>query len=121
MEHTLEILVELEVDGAAMAGFPFRHLSQVDYLEPFVAQDFSDAGYTSPLHGPASQLQALLVTADQDFSVKLNSETAQTFDLFCGGFLLLIGAAIDLAPFVTVKATGTVPAMIWGFAAGKQT
>jgi len=120
MEHTLEILVELEVDGVAVTGFPFRHVSQVDYVEPFVGQDFGDTGFTAPIPPPASQLQALLITSDQDFAVKLNGEPTIELDIICRGFVLLIGTAISITEFLTVHAVNIVPAQIWGFVAGKQ-
>lgn len=121
MEHTLEILVELEVDGVSLAGFPFRSISAVDYCTPFVTQDFGDAGFNVPVVQPANQLQALFITSDQDFAIRLNGEPSVTIAPLCSGFVLLVGAAIDVPLFLTAKATDVVPASLWGFVAGKQT
>lgn len=118
MRHTLEILVELEVDGIAVSGFPFRHVSSVDFVKPFVRQDFGDTGFTAPVTMPG-QVQAFLVTADQDFAVRLGSASVNMADIYCSGFILVIGTAIAAAPLLTAHAANIVPAQLWGFVAGK--
>lgn len=120
----LKLLVDLEVDGVPLAGFPIIRRLTVDEMHIFDYEKVDDPNPTTFTTLPADQLaeiQALLVRSDKTVTVRLDGQTDAGIVINPGGLILLLDVDIDAgagAPNAKINNDSGVTAIIRGLAAG---
>jgi len=119
----VKLVVQLEIDNKPVAGFPLVRRLSVDEIQNYDYEKIDDGG-ASFVALPADQLdeiQALLIRADKQITIRLDGQTDAGIVLNADGILLLVGVDIDAgagANNAKVNNQSGSTAQVQGFAGG---
>lgn len=117
---TLRVTVQVDLDGVPVAGFPLVRRLELDESQGFVFEKATGGGYTAVPTGELATVQALVLTSDQDVTIRLNGQSDAGVALVAGGVLAIVDATINAGATTNVTVTNASgsTANIRGVAAG---
>ena len=106
-----------------MPGFPYVRRITADEFQTFDPYEKANDGNTTtfttlPVSAVASILQALILKADAQVTLRFNGQTDKGITLNAGGLLLLLDTAINSAVFASINNNSGGIANVRGLGAG---
>lgn len=92
---TIKVIVDVELDGKRLPGFPWIRRKEVNEAQQFDATRATGGGYVALPTAEMATLQVLLVRADQAVTVRLDNQSDAGIELAAGGILIVADATID--------------------------
>lgn len=120
MSDVLDIIVTIKRNGRDVTGFPYQKRMLVDELQQFSYEKATGGGHeTLPVTQIAS-VQALVLTADQALTVRLDGQSDAGIVLSAGGLLLVLDATLDASSTTnaTIDNSSGSTAVVTGLGAG---
>jgi len=117
---TLRISVQLDLDGQPLPGTPLVRRLELDEAQTFDVEQATGGGFVAIQAAAIASIQALLLRADRQVTVRLDGQTDAGLVLNAGGLVLIFDATIDAgaATNVTVDNASGSTAVLRGVAAG---
>ncbi|MFA5234448.1 MAG: hypothetical protein WC390_08630 [Sulfurimonas sp.] len=91
----IKITIDCELDGQRLPGYPLSRRIAVDESTQFSAARTTGGGYVSIPISDLAALKALILTADQAITLRLDAQSDAGIELNAGGILAIIDATID--------------------------
>ena len=120
MADQLDITVSVKRNGQDVPGFPYRHRVLVDEVQTFSYEKADGGGYVSLPIAEVASVSALILTADQALTVRLDGQSDAGIPLTANGLLLVIGGPIDAGASTnaTIDNSSGSTAVVKGLGAG---
>jgi len=117
---TLEISIAARLDGVLLAGFPKIRRLACDEAQTFEYERATGGGYIALPTGELAEVQALILSADQQVTLRLDAQSDAGIVINAGGLVLLFDVDIDsgVATNATVDNGSGSTAVIEGLACG---
>lgn len=119
---SLEVTVDVKLDGASIPGFPQIRRATVTEAVPLdnmqQAADNNSTSFHQVVGSQMATLQALVLTADQAINLKFNN--ASYLPLNANGLVVIFGAnvAAGASTNATINVPGATVADVTGISAG---
>lgn len=116
----LDVTVIIKRNGRDITGFPFQWRKVVDELQSFTYEKATGGGYETLPTTQIAALQALVVTADQALTLRLDGQSDAGIVLNAGGLLLALDITADASASTnaTLDNSSGSTAVITGLGAG---
>jgi hypothetical protein len=98
MSTSLELTITLRREGKPADGFPIVRRIEVDELQGFTYEKVADNNTTTFTAFPTNQLdtvQAFVIKADSDITVRFNNQSDAGIVLKAGGIMALFDVSIN--------------------------
>lgn len=120
MADILDVTVIVKRNGREVAGFPYQKRMVVDELQSFSYEKATGGGYETLPTTQIATVQALVVTADQALTLRLDGQSDAGIVLSAGGLLVVLDATIDASSTTnaTLDNSSGSTAVITGLGAG---
>lgn len=120
MADQLEITVSIKKNGWEIPGFPYRRRMLVDETQQFSYEKATGGGHESLPVTQIASLQALVLTADQALTARVDGQSDAGIVLSAGGLLLVVDATIDAGASTnaTIDNSSGAVALVRGLGAG---
>ena len=120
MADILDVTVTIKRNGRDVTGFPYQKRMVVDELQSFAYEKATGGGHETLPTTQIATLQALVVTADQALTLRLDGQSDAGIVLSAGGLLLILDATIDagVSTNATLDNSSGSTAVITGVGAG---
>ena len=120
MADILDVTVIIKRNGRDITGFPYQKRMVVDELQSFAYEKATGGGHETLPTTQIATLQALVVTADQALTLRLDGQSDAGIVLSAGGLLLILDATIDagVSTNATLDNSSGSTAVITGIGAG---
>ena len=120
MADILDVTVIIKRNGRDVTGFPYQKRMMVDELQSFAYEKATGGGHETLPTTQIATLQALVVTADQALTLRLDGQSDAGIVLSAGGLLLILDATIDagVSTNATLDNSSGSTAVITGIGAG---
>ena len=121
MADTYDFALTIWKNNQRLSGFdPIVRRITCDESQGFTYEKATGGGYVAVPSNQLDTIQALLLTADQALTVRLDGQTDAGIVLGAGGLLLIVNATIDAAAAtnVTIDNSSGSTANVKGLAAG---
>ena len=120
MADILDVTVIIKRNGRDVTGFPYQKRMMVDELQSFAYEKATGGGHETLPTTQIATLQALVVTADQALTLRLDGQSDAGIVLSAGGLLLVLDATIDagVSTNATLDNSSGSTAVITGLGAG---
>ena len=120
MADILDVTVIIKRNGRDITGFPYQKRMMVDELQSFAYEKATGGGHETLPTTQIATLQALVVTADQALTLRLDGQSDAGIVLSAGGLLLILDATIDagVSTNATLDNSSGTTAIVTGLGAG---
>ena len=120
MSDILDVIVIVKRNGREVAGFPYQKRLVVDELQSFSYEKSTGGGYETLPTTQIGTIQALVVTADQATTIRLDGQSDAGIVLNAGGLLMALDITADAsaATNATLDNSSGSTAIITGLGAG---
>lgn len=95
---SIEVEVNVKVDGNSLAGYPVVRRLEVNEIAAFDYQQVNQGDTTTFIGVPADILdtiRAIILRVDQPMNLRLNGQSDAGIDLSAGALLVILDALID--------------------------
>ena len=120
MADVLDVTVIIKRNGRDVTGFPFQWRKVVDELQQFSYEKASGGGYETLPTTQIAAVQALVLTADQATTIRLDGQSDAGIVLNAGGLLLALDITADASASTnaTLDNSSGSTAVVTGLGAG---
>jgi len=120
MADILDVVVSIKRNGRDVTGFPFQWRKVVDELQQFSYEKATGGGYETLPTTQIATVQALVVTADQATTIRLDGQSDAGIVLNAGGLLLALDITADASASTnaTLDNSSGSTAVVTGLGAG---
>ena len=91
----IKVKIDVEVDGKSLDGYPVVRRLTVDELQSFKYEKATGGGYTLVPAAQLGEIQALILTADQPLTLRLDGQTDAGLVMNAGALVILMDVDID--------------------------
>ena len=95
MADILDVTVIIKRNGRDVTGFPYQKRMVIDELQQFSYEKATGGGYETLPTTQITTVQALVVTADQATTIRLDGQSDAGIVLNAGGLLLALDITAD--------------------------
>lgn len=120
MPQLLELHVTAKLNGKILPNFPYYRRAQVDEAQQFATEQTSGGGYVTLPITSLDVVQALVLLATQQVTVRLNGQSSGGLVLTNGGILIFMDGNVNASAStnVTVDNSSGSTAVLEGLAGG---
>ena len=120
MADILDVVVSIKRNGRDVTGFPFQWRKVVDELQQFSYEKATGGGYETLPTTQIAAVQALVLTADQSITLRLDGQSDAGIPLNAGGLLLVLDSNLDASTSTnaTLDNSSGATAVVAGLGAG---
>ena len=95
MADILDVTVIIKRNGRDVTGFPYQKRMVIDELQQFSYEKATSGGYETLPTTQIAAVQALVLTADQSITLRLDGQSDAGIPLNAGGLLLVLDSNLD--------------------------
>lgn len=120
MADILDVTVIIKRNGRDVTGFPYQKRMVVDEIQQFSYEKATSGGYETLPTTQIAAVQALVLTADQSISLRLDGQSDAGITLNAGGLLLVLDSNLDagVSTNATLDNSSGSTAVVTGLGAG---
>ena len=120
MADILDVTVIIKRNGRDVTGFPYQKRTVVDELQQFSYEKATGGGYETLPTTQIAAVQALVLTADQSITLRLDGQSDAGIPLNAGGLLLVLDSNLDagVSTNATLDNSSGSTAVVTGLGAG---
>ena len=120
MADILDVTVIIKRNGRDVTGFPYQKRTVVDELQQFSYEKATGGGYETLPTTQIAAVQALVLTADQSITLRLDGQSDAGIPLNAGGLLLVLDSNLDAGASTnaTLDNSSGSTAVVTGLGAG---
>lgn len=120
MADILDVTVIIKRNGRDVTGFPYQKRMVIDELQQFSYEKSTGGGYETLPTTQIAAVQALVLTADQSITLRLDGQSDAGIPLNAGGLLLVLDSNLDAGTSTnaTLDNSSGSTAIVTGLGAG---
>lgn len=120
MPQLLEVHVTAKLNGKVLPNFPYYRRIQVDEAQQFAVEQATGGGYITLPITSLDTVQALVLSTNQQVTVRMNGQSSGGLVLVNGGVLIFVDGSIAASSStnVTIDNSSGATAVLEGLAGG---